>query len=232
MPKEDVGHTQSQGRPFWDLGKQSLGKPSPKCRCLLRAVPGFTGAEGLSCVLGGGSGTGTPVRLGAEREMGQGQSTVPPVPLPWGAAGGAELPAWLQQSPCLSPAPWGRVAAPCLQQGVEVHSPDREGPCALLWWLPPPAPVPVTGAAVSLQSRMCGRSATKSTRQSSIKDLLEAPHAAAQAPCWPVSRLGCCLSHRPLHHFLSSVPKISASFSLSVSVSCMGGDSGHGGEGQ
>lgn len=60
--------------------------------------------------------------------MGQGQGSAPTLPLPWGAAGGAELPTWLQHSPCLSPALWGCVAAPCLQQRVEMHSPDREGP--------------------------------------------------------------------------------------------------------
>lgn len=50
--------------------------------------------------------------------MGQGQGSVPTVPLPWGASRGAELPAWLQHSPYLSPAPRGCVAVPCLQQGL------------------------------------------------------------------------------------------------------------------
>lgn len=45
VPRADLGCTWNQGRPFWDLGKQSLGKPSPKCRCFLCAVPGSTVAE-------------------------------------------------------------------------------------------------------------------------------------------------------------------------------------------
>lgn len=163
--------------------------------------------------------------------MGQGQGTVSPVPLPWGAAGGAELHAWLQQSPCLSPAPWGCVAAPCLQQGVEVHSPDREGPCASL---PPPAPVPVTGAAVSLQSRMCKRSATKSTPQSTEQHQGPAGNspchcsgsllASEQAGMLPQPRGSSSLS------FLCAKNKC---FSLSLCLyRAWGGDSGHEGEGQ
>ena len=160
----------ARGRPLWGGGWTHVepGEPEPaEAQPRMQMSPLCSaklhwGWGGRTVWREGGSGMGTPARLGAGGEMGQGPglcSHRPP------ACEGR----WGSRAACLSsaaahacpPPPWGHAVVPHTQQGVDMHRLSQSR--AMSRAVPRQPPAPVTGVAASVQSRTCRSPARESS---------------------------------------------------------------------